>query len=186
MGGAASVGMSAFSATYGAASAKSQGKYNSKVMYYNAQISQQKSAMAIAQGREEELKFRWGVNTFKGKQRASFAGAGVNVNKGSALELQLQSTYMGELDALTIRNNAKLAAWGYEIEAWNSIVKADMIKREASAKATQSILKGISSIGGSFGGMSFGGGGIADMGTGGVNPGGLDGSAGDAGGGGWL
>jgi hypothetical protein len=55
-----------------------------------------------------------------GTQRAGFAGQNVDVGQGSPTDVQGDAAYLGELDALKIRNNAAREAWGYRVQAQNA------------------------------------------------------------------
>ena len=86
---------------------------------FNAAVSELQAKDALARGRTDEQRFRQGVRALIGSQRAGFAAQGVDVGVGSALDVQADAAFLGELDALTIRNNAQREAWGYRIEAEN-------------------------------------------------------------------
>ena len=57
------------------------------------------------------------ANQTVGAARAGLAGAGVQLNSGSAAQIQAQDAGMGELDAQLIRNNAAREAMGYTTNA---------------------------------------------------------------------
>jgi len=97
----------------------------------NAQLAEQQSRDAIMRGKEEEQGFRMGVKTLIGSQRAGFAGQGVDVNQGSALDVQADAAFLGELDALRIRTNAQREAHGYQAEA-------EIMRKQGSAAQTAS------------------------------------------------
>jgi len=84
---------------------------------FNAAVAQAQAEQAIARGAAEESTFRSGVRGLIGTQRAGLAAGNVDVGFGSALDVQADTAYLGELDALTIRNNASLEAWGYKVQA---------------------------------------------------------------------
>lgn len=84
---------------------------------YNANVAELQAADAIARGAEEENRFRMGVRGIIGAQRAGFAGSNIDVGFGSALDVQADAAFLGELDALTIRTNAAREAWGFKVEA---------------------------------------------------------------------
>lgn len=86
---------------------------------YNAAVAETQAKDAISRGRYDEQRFRQGVKVLIGSQRAGFAGQGVDVGVGSAVDVQADAAYLGELDALEIRNNAAREAWGYKVEAEN-------------------------------------------------------------------
>ncbi len=87
---------------------------------YNASVAELQAEDAIARGHDEEGRFRAGVRGLIGSQRAGFAGQNVDVGVGSAVDVQADAAFLGELDALTIRNNAAREALGYHVEAENA------------------------------------------------------------------
>lgn len=98
-------------------SAESQGTYEKSVYDQNAKYAEQQAADAVDIGQEAEYRHRAGVRGLVGSQRAASAAQGIEIDSGSALDVQLESVGIGELDALTIRNNAAREAWGYKVEA---------------------------------------------------------------------
>lgn len=70
-----------------------------------------------------------------GAQRAGYAAQGVELDEGTAKAVQTQSAGMGELDALTIRNNAAREAWGYRVGATNSRMGGKYAAQEANTQA---------------------------------------------------
>jgi hypothetical protein len=65
-----------------------------------------------------------------GAQRAGIAAGNIDVGYGSAVDVQADAAFLGELDALTIKTNAAREAWGYTVEA------GDLRKRAAIARKT--------------------------------------------------
>ena len=95
---------------------------------YNAQVAELQAQDAVERGKEEEGKFRSQVRGAVGQQRAGIAANGVDVGFGSAVDVQADAAYLGELDALTIRNNAAREAWGYKVEAYDSRQRAKIAR----------------------------------------------------------
>lgn len=87
-----------------------------------------------------------------GTQRTAQAANGIDVNSGSAALLQDDTAMIGELDALTIQNNAAREAYGYRVQAANDINNAGQTVRNGKTAATGSILGGLGSAFGSFAG----------------------------------
>jgi hypothetical protein len=92
---------------------------NAQQSEFNAHVADLQAADATTRGAEEESRFRTSVRGLIGSQRAGFAGQGVDVGSGSALDVQADAAYLGELDALTIRSNAAREAWGYQVQSEN-------------------------------------------------------------------
>lgn len=93
-----------------------------------------------------------------GTQRAAQAANGGMVNQDTNALLQDDTAQLGELDALTIQNNAAREAYGYKVQALNSTTQAAQLKAQASTTKRNSLLGGIISGAGSlFGSGAFGG-----------------------------
>lgn len=102
-----------------ATAAERQGAYEQAVYNTDAQLAEQQAADAIARGKEAETRQRQATRGLIGSQRAALAAQGIEVDSGSALDVQADTAAMGELDALTIRNNAAREAYGYKVQALN-------------------------------------------------------------------
>jgi len=84
---------------------------------FNATVADQQAQDAITRGTEDEQRFRAQVRGLLGSQRAGFAGANVDVDFGSPVDVAADAASLGELDALQIRTNAAREAWGYTVES---------------------------------------------------------------------
>lgn len=71
----------------------------------------------------------------KGRQRAILAANGVLVDEGSALELTLDTDQVTALDVATIRNNAQLAAQGFQIQGINYGLSSEANRLQAESEA---------------------------------------------------
>lgn len=91
---------------------------------YNAAVADLQAKDATDRGMLEENRFRRGINTMIGAQRAGTAARNIDVGFGSAVDVQADAAQLGELDALTIRTNAAREAWGYAVEGVNERNKA--------------------------------------------------------------
>jgi hypothetical protein len=96
---------------------------------YNAQVATVQADDAVARGGEEESRFRAGTRGLIGTERAGQAAGNVDVGYGSALDVQADTAYLGELDALTIRTNAAREAWGYKVQAEDLHARARIARR---------------------------------------------------------
>lgn len=96
---------------------KAQGKYEQSILEQNAQFAEQNAADVVEQGKVDELRHRAAIKGLIGTQRAIAGAAEININSGSIKDIQEETDLIGEIDALTIRNNAARQAWGYKVEA---------------------------------------------------------------------
>jgi hypothetical protein len=88
----------------------------------------------------------------KSSQRAGFAARGVALDEGSPLAILQDTDMMGEMDALTIRDNAEKEAWGARMQGANYSSDSAMLSARAGAE---------SSTGAAFGSLLTGAGAVA-------------------------
>lgn len=138
----------------GAQNAKQQGAYQAAIGAQNAGYKEMAAQDAEKRGAVQADQYRRQVGQMIGSQRAGFAGNGIDVNSGTAAEIQDDTAAFGEFDALTIANNAAREAWGYRVGAQNDLLNGKVALSNAKSAATGSILGGVGSAFGSFGGMS--------------------------------
>jgi hypothetical protein len=121
--------------------AKQQGESESALFGMNANLADAQAADAIARGQQAVGRQQLATKQLTSEQRAAFAGQGVNVNDGSAAEVQAGDQMIGTLDELTLANNAMLEAHGYKTEASIYRYQGEMAKaagrnRAAAANAS--------------------------------------------------
>lgn len=128
--------------TFGAGTQILAGRYNAELAERNADLAEQRAKDATRRGREAEQRHRVDVRRLIGAQRAAFAAQNVELDSGSALDVQMDTAYLGELDALTIRNNAALEAWGYRVQSSNLQAEADRERFSSTTGAAGTLLTG--------------------------------------------
>ena len=87
-----------------------------------------------------------------GTQRSVQAANGIDVNSGSSALIQDDTAMLGELDALTIQNNAAREAYGYRVQAQQGLSNAAQTVKNGKTAAMGSILGGAGKAFGSFAG----------------------------------
>lgn len=85
--------------------AKQQGEYQNNVAKYNARQMENEATRTRNKGVEEENKLRERTAQLSSKQRTQLAAAGVNLDVGSAFDIQEDTRILGEADALRVRSN---------------------------------------------------------------------------------
>jgi hypothetical protein len=118
--------------------ARDAGESQAQREEFNAGVAEQQAKDALVRGREEESHLRSQVRQVIGGQRAALAAQGVDVGMGSAVDVQNDTMRSGELDALTVRNNAKREAWGFQVEAQDRRYAADIARRTGQQAYTAS------------------------------------------------
>lgn len=127
MGASIGIALSAYQTVSGfqsaqrqASAASAQGQYQKTVFDANARMADLQGKDAIQRGQIAEQRQRLATRQEIGSTRAALAGQGVDVGTGSAADVQASEAAIGEIDALTIKNNAALENWGYKVEALNA------------------------------------------------------------------
>jgi hypothetical protein len=146
MGATAAVGVVALGTGMSAYGQHKAGRDAEKLYDNNALLAEYQSQDALERGVVEERTMRRQTNKVIGAQRANLAAQGVDVNKGSALDVQADAAYLGELDAITIRNNAAKEAWGYRVAATDARARGDIARREGTFGAFTTILDSAGSL----------------------------------------
>lgn len=72
---------------------------------------------AILAGQREEQRLRLSTANLKSKQRAGMAASGVDLSDGTSQQMLNSTDIMGEIDAITLQNNAQAQALGFRTQA---------------------------------------------------------------------
>lgn len=129
---AASVGLQAAGAASQASAQRNALGAQAEIDANNAQIAEWQAQQAEQNGVTAEQNSRLRTAQVFGAQRAQLAANGVDLGQGSALDVLSSTKYLGERDALTIRDNALRTAWGYKTQATNYLNEADLARSGAS------------------------------------------------------
>lgn len=139
---------------------KEQADNQAAALRRNAMYLNQSAADAKVRGMQESDLSRLQTSQLIGTQRAAMAASGGVVDMDSNALIQQDTAQLGELDALTISNNAAREAYGYQVEASETMRTAKTLKAQGARAPMTSMLGGaLQGAGSSFGGGSFGGGG---------------------------
>lgn len=127
-------------AVWNAASAKKAGDKARKIGDFNARVAELQATDALARGTQDAQQIRSYGRGLIGTQRAGYAGQNVNVNSGSAVDVQADTAYAAEQDAQRRIANAEREAWGYRIDAENARLGGQSAQGAAYAQAAGSLL----------------------------------------------
>lgn len=125
-----------------AQSSKAQGDYQNEMSKINARYAELKADSAVKRGDREAESVKKDTKRLVGSQRAALAAQGIDIGSGSALETQEDTAMIGELEALKIKNNAWMEAFGYKMEAQNDIRSGALAKRAGQNVANTTIATG--------------------------------------------
>jgi hypothetical protein len=140
--------MSLVSTLFGAYSQYQKGQVNKKLAEYNAKIAEFQAQDAIDRGVVAATRSRVVTSGVIGSERAQLAHQGVDINEAgsSAVDVQANTRYLGELDALTIKNNAALQAWGFRQQAAQSTFQGTVAQIGGQNAAVSTLLTGSSQV----------------------------------------
>lgn len=136
------IGTTLASAGVAAYSQYQTGKYEQAVAKTNAKIAEDQAIDAQRRGAIEEEEQRARVRALLGAQRATFGANNVVSSTGTPLGLLAQTAQYGEIDALTVRNNAAREAFGYRVDAMNSRNRGRLARRQGNLGAASTLLAG--------------------------------------------
>jgi len=141
-----SSGMQATSALSGAyaqsQAEKTLGAYRKQVANQNASLADMQADDATMRGDVAAQRQRARTASAVGSIRAGMASQGVDVNSGSASDVQASTAGIGALDELTIKNNAWREAWGYRVQSFQATSQGRYAEQAANNQSNQTLLTG--------------------------------------------
>jgi len=114
---------------------KAQGDYSAGIYESNAKAAEASATDAINRGDTTAQRVGQGAAGTIGAQRGSYAGQGVDVNSGSALDVANDTVKQAGIDSQTIRTNAWREALGLRQQAANDRKSAEFAKTKAGAES---------------------------------------------------
>lgn len=115
-------------------------KQKAKALKQNAEAKRLEAKDTRVAGYQQGDKQRERGDQFKGSQRAQLGASGVDINSGTAGQIQEDTARLSEYDARVIENNALRQAWGLESDAQMLDYEAEVTKKNALLGAFGSIL----------------------------------------------
>ena len=114
--------------------------FQSQVAANNAQIANQNASWATAAGEAQVAQSQMQTRANVGGIKAAQAAANVDVNSGSALDVQSSARDLGELSALTLRSNAARQAYGFQTQSGADTAESQLQKSLAGQAIPAGIL----------------------------------------------
>lgn len=144
--------------------------YKATVARNNARQAEANADYAINAGIAKAEKSSLKSRAVVGRIKAAQAANNIDVNSGSAADVQASQRETGELDTETIMNNADLTAYGYRTQATGFEAQAGLDEAEGKQAKTASkfaavgdLLGGASSVGFKWQGAQNPGGGSSPV-----------------------
>ena len=121
--------------------------------FYNSQVAEQNSALAREHGEAEAQKYGIGARERMGQIKASQASSGLDVNSGSAIQVQKSQQLVSDMDLDQIRANAAKTAYNFDVEAVQDknqgqlyFMSGSNAAKAGAINATSSIISGAGSV----------------------------------------
>lgn len=134
-------------------------QYNAQVAVNNNIIANQNADYAVKSGIEKASLQSLKGRAISGRIKAAQAANGIDVNSGSALDVQTGEREKNVLDTDTTLSNAQLTAYGYRTNATNfaaqsqlDVAEGENAETAGNTKALGTLLNGASGIAGKWGG----------------------------------
>ena len=127
--------MSAISAIGGLVGGIAQGNaasYQAQVARNNAVTAGQNATYAEQAGSAQTLQTGLKAAARQGAVKTSLAANGVDVNSGSAVDVQASQREAGSVDASTVMTNQELQAYGYRTQETNFDAQSKLDDQQAS------------------------------------------------------
>lgn len=155
----------ATSTVAGGIAAQNSGNYNAQVAANNSIIAQQNATRAEQAGAAAaENQGRKGAAQ-SGALKVAQAAGGVDVNTGTAVDVQAGERETNVLDTETVMQNADLKAYGYRVQGENFTAESELDTAQASEavpaaalKAGGGLLSSASALGPKFANFNWSGG----------------------------
>lgn len=143
---AISAGVSAYGSIQSGNAQAAAANYQAQVNNQNAQIAAQNATAATQAGNAQAEQEMMRNAAQQSRIRAEVGASGLDVNSGSAADVQSGQGIIGNLDVLTIRNQAARQAYGYETQSTGFSNQAQLNTAQAGFDKTAGTIGGIGSI----------------------------------------
>ena len=143
-----------FGSLFGGAAKADAYKYQSSMAWQNAAIAKQNQKYALDIGEQQAEKAGIAGAAQAGQIKAAQGASGVDVNYGSAKEVQTSQHLVSQMDLNTIREKPAKTAYDFSVQATNYENQAKGYSKAASNARTEGILGAVSSFIGTVGSVS--------------------------------
>ena len=126
---------------------KSQAEFQRQQYETNSLLSELQASDAIRRGDKEAAAAHRAGEQMIGAQRAALAANNVDVNFGSARDIQEDTFEIAEKDKRTIKNNAWREAWGYKMAAVQASGAGRFAEAAGMGAARNTMLSGLAQAG---------------------------------------
>lgn len=142
MGSSIAAGSGGIGSLLGAYAQFRAGRTQQAIDEYNANIDDLQAAQTIEQGISDAGQTGVQGRRMIGAQRASYGAQGVDVNTGTAADIQHQTSQLTQQQTNALLVNAARTAWGYQSQAAGRRFAGDMAAQSGNLSAYGSLISG--------------------------------------------
>ena len=117
-----------------------QGRYAQAAAEDNAKILDRQAADVIRRGQDEAAKYKKKIKQMQASQKVALAAQGIDVSGDDALAILQETGEIGEVDAMTIKNNAYREAYGLRAQGIDLRAQGKFARAQAQAEGVSSLL----------------------------------------------
>jgi len=117
-----------------------QGRYAQAAAEDNARLIDRQAADVVRRGFNEASLYKKKIKQTQASQKVSLAAQGIEISGDTALQILQETAEIGEVDAMTIRNNAYRQAYGLKAQAIDLRAQGKFSRAEASARGMSSLV----------------------------------------------
>lgn len=121
-------------------------KYQAQIAENNAKIAEQHAQYALQEGEANAQQESLKAGARNSSVRAAMASNGVDVNTGSAVDVQASSAALGRLSTENVIHDARLRSAGYEEQARDLRAQSGLYKRQAKSARTSGAIQSVNSF----------------------------------------
>jgi hypothetical protein len=122
---------------------REQAGLQNRINILNAEYAELDAYEAEKMGYTRSARYQSVIDATIGAQRSAYAAEGVDVNFGTAAEVQAESQLAGFLNKLDMQKEARQRALGLKVEASNIRLGAGMQRSQAEMQAFGALMGGI-------------------------------------------
>jgi hypothetical protein len=126
------------------------GKAQEGIARRNAALTDAQAEQSQLQGDQQINQVRRRTRQLIGKQRASYAGNGIDIGTGAPVDVAADTEASSEADMSTIRTNTALAAWGFRTQASNERFGGKVARIEGNNQAAATLISGVTNAYGDY------------------------------------
>lgn len=121
---------------------EAQAIYQKTQSEMNAKLADMQAADAIKRGNKNAAQVGKNAKRVLGAQRAALAAQGIDIDSGSAADVQQDTEVLSAMDQMTVKNNAWKEAWGFKVQALNTRAEGDWAMAAGQQAARNTLLTG--------------------------------------------